>query len=135
MLQSQTIYSLCLEKAVKRLNLKSNQQFYSNYFYFNEHMYTPTSASILSFQYLLFYRAQMKFINPLRHRNICQCNKRTILNNLLLLYFPVNLFHQNLLLTNTQIYNLNSQFLILINFVEVLVFLLISKSYIRYFFI
>ena len=49
-------------------------------------MYTPTLASILSLQYLFFYRALLKCVNPLTHRNICQRNKRSIPYNLLLLY-------------------------------------------------
>ena len=49
-----------------------------------EHVYTPTLASILSLQYL-FYRAQLKCVYPLKHRNISQVNKRRILYNSLLL--------------------------------------------------
>ena len=49
-------------------------------------MYTPTLASIPSLQYLFFYRAKLKCVNPLTHRNICRYNKRRILYNLLLLF-------------------------------------------------
>ena len=44
----------------------------SNYFYSNEHLHTPTLASILSSQYLFFYSVQLEWVNPLTHRNNCQ---------------------------------------------------------------
>ena len=50
-------------------------------------MYIPTLAPILSLPYLFFHRAPLKCVNPLTHRKICQCNKRRILYNLLLLCF------------------------------------------------
>ena len=49
-----------------------------NIIYLKKHMNTTSLTSILSLQCLFFYRTQLKCVNPLKHRDICRYNKRSI---------------------------------------------------------
>ena len=53
--------------------------------YFSFYSFLTEYTFKFFFPYLFFYRAQLKCVNPLKHKNICQCNKKRILYNFLLL--------------------------------------------------